>query len=177
MKQILSPPWPIRFALFDTEQENKFLIFGPCRRWRRQTRQKTVKFSVLQTQLAFFTSSWDSCIFVRANYFCFTVNPLSTKHVRSRRLNISLFGFFFFLWTSTLSRSTITQKEKSSANTAISTSRLDKNEYLFAFMHGRLSFSFSFLLQLFLKVNCLSLNIVLWLPLINFHFFLMNEST
>ena len=95
MKQILSPPWPIRFALFDTEQENKFLIFGPCRWWRRQTRQKTVKFSVLQTQLAFFPSSWDSCIFVRANYFCFTVNPLSTKHVRSRRLNISLFGFFF----------------------------------------------------------------------------------
>ena len=30
---------------------------------------------------------------------------------------------------------------------------------------------------LFLKMNCLSLNIVLWLPLINFHFFLMNEST
>ena len=28
MKQILSPPWPIRFALFDTEQEHKFLIFN-----------------------------------------------------------------------------------------------------------------------------------------------------
>ena len=82
-----------------------------------------------------------------------------------------LVSLAFFLWTSTLSRSTITQKEKSSANTAISTSRLDKNEYVFAFMHDRLSFSFSFLLQLFLKVNCLSLNIVLWLPLINFHFF------
>ena len=59
MKRILGPSCPLGFALFDTEQENKFLIFGQCGRWSRQKRQKTAKFDLLQTQLAFFPSSLD----------------------------------------------------------------------------------------------------------------------
>ena len=116
------PILPFGIALFDLEQENKFLIFGQCWRWIRQKRQKTVKFDFLQTQLAFFPSSWDKWViffFARAHYFCHTAKPLLTKHVQSRGLNISLFGVF--LWTSTLSRSTIThtQKKENSANAAI----------------------------------------------------------
>ena len=83
---------------------------------------------------------------MRANYFCYTAKPLVTKHVQSRRLNISLFGVF--LWTSTLSRSTIThtQKKKTQRMQKSSSLRLEKNEYLFAFIDDRLSFFFTFLL-------------------------------
>ena len=142
------PIFPFGIALFDLEQENKFIIFGQCWRWSRQKRQNTVKFDLLQTQLAFFPSSWDKWVifFARAHYFCHTAKPLLTKHVQSRGLNISLFGVF--LWTSTLSRSTIThtQKKKTQRMQQSSSLRLDKNEYLFAFINDMLSFSFTFLL-------------------------------
>ena len=115
-------------------------------------------------------------------YFCYTVNTLLTKHVWSRRLNNSLIDVF--LWTSTLSRSIVTRKKYFLGEyTAIFTSRLDKNECLFALMNDRLSFSFKFLASgfiyqttriLFLEMNCLSLNIVPWLPFVNFHFSWMN---
>ena len=93
-----------------------------------------------------FLDKWVIFYFFRANYFCHTAKPLLTKHVQSRRLNISLFGVF--LWTSTLSRSTIThtQKKKTQRMQQSSSLRLDKNEYLFAFINDRLSFSFTFLL-------------------------------
>ena len=47
--------------------KSKFLIFVQCRRWSRQKRQETVKVDVLQTQLAFFSSSWEKWVIL---HFC-----------------------------------------------------------------------------------------------------------
>ena len=61
------PIFPAWDHLFDPEQGNKFLIFVQCRRWSRQKRQETVKVDVLQTQLAFFSSSWEKWVIL---HFC-----------------------------------------------------------------------------------------------------------
>ena len=58
------------------------------------------------------------------------INPLLTKLVRSRWLDIGLILFIASLWTSTQARSINTQK-KNLANPAILTSHLVNNPYVF----------------------------------------------
>ena len=102
-----------------------------------------------------------------------------TKHVRSRRLNISLFSVFYGP-----PRSTKTRKKKEKVTRRIySHHHLTRGQerIFICIYHWQVKFSFSFLLLLvsFIKrqgycfqrwTNCLSLRIVLWVPRVNFHF-------
>ena len=58
------------------------------------------------------------------------INPLLTKPVRSRWLDIGLILFFACLWTSTLSRSINTQKKELGQYPAILTTHLVNNPYI-----------------------------------------------
>ena len=148
---------------------------GVAKRSRKQSRLTYCKhswfsFPVLERNGSF-------CIFVRAKYFCYTVNTLLTKHVWSRRLNNSLIDVFYGPPHSNAEK-IISRWIYSHLHLTRGQERMFICTYEWQVKFFLQFLSSGFIYQttriLFLEMNCLSLNIVPWLPLINFHFSWMN---
>ena len=134
--------------------------------------------------MAFFSSSWEKWVilhFCPSEIFLLTVNTLLTKHVSSRRLNNSLIDVFMDLHFVTIH----SNAEKIFSRRIYSHLHLTRGqermfictyEWMVKFFLQFLASGFIYQTTriLFLKMNCLSLNIVPWLPFVNFHFSWMN---